>query len=75
MMCRAFRNGQSLGKEKMSPIVLLENRNFVVYRCGVVAAQTHKPGGAKRKAKGRRNRFLLQASFSRHIAFVIFPES
>lgn len=69
---------RALGKEKTrppSPIVFLENRSFVVHRCSVVAAKTHKIGDAKRKAKDRKNRFLLQARFSMRVAFVVFLES
>lgn len=70
-MCRTFRNEQGLGKEKTRPqsaIVMLENRNFVVHRYSVVAGQTHRTGDAKQKAKDRKNRFLLQARFSMHVA-------
>jgi len=65
-MCQTFRTEQGLGKEKTrppSPILLLENRNFVVHRGSVAVAQTCKTGDVKQKAKDRKNRFLLQARF------------
>lgn len=67
-MCRSFGNGQGLGKEVVKPspgsVVLLKDRNCVGHRWSMVAAQTPETDNDKRKAKGRKNKFLLQSRFS-----------
>jgi len=60
-------NGHGLQKEVMGPsqksVLLLEDRNCMSPRWRVVAAQT-KTGSSKKKAKGRKNTFLLQSRSS-----------